>query len=371
MLAEERGPTRARAVVTSVFAGLLILWALSSPSVALIAQTSCLPLPPAAPTNVHIIRDLGLIAVLEAQASSCWPDGTNTGYKNAPDYPGSLTTWSGGPIKSNTTYNFIDFGAMSVGTSSSPVTGVTFHACRFKAVAVGNALVKLFGTNITFDYVSLEPGVSAPPTAYSQSYQYGLAANGAYGSYIHGLTVTHSDIWGFGNAIDVDGSTQTNPQVFRDNWIHDAAADGGSYHTDGIGDERGSAANSSYVVIDHNTIEGAGNTNGIAFQAGTYSNFTITNNLLGGFGYTVVLWAPAPNTVFTNNTFSTLLKPVFGPLYAQSFWTSTGSLWQGNRWLVPSGAAWGNVAHSGWYWLPNASSSLSNDSVYVSQTDYK
>jgi len=327
---------------------------------------------PQAPTNLRILSFFRFEAILGAQ-SSCWPDATNTGYKNAPDYPGSLTKWTGGAIQSNRTYSFVDFGSVSVGTKTTPVSNVTFYGCRFKATAVNEALVVLFGDNITFDYSSFEPGVDAPPVPFLKSYQYGISAGGSYGSFVGKLTVSHSDFWGFGNAIDVTGSTQEKPHVFRDSWIHDASDDNnGEYHTDGIGSLSGSGRG-SYVVIDHNTIESIGNTNGIAFQAGTYSNFTITNNLFGGFGYTVVVWAAngAPNTVFTDNTFSTRLRVVWGPLYPQGFWQSAGSLWRRNKWMVPVGAAWGSRTHDGWYWVPVSSgNSGSSDTVFVSQADY-
>lgn len=290
---------------------------------------------------------------------SGFPNNCTTGYAAAPDYPGSLHSCSG-TIQSNTTYSFCDFsGGLDVGTSSTAVSNVTFHGCRVHGVAVDEALVLLFGDNITFEYSTVEPNAAFAhntQVAHAQSYQYGIEANGSYNSHVGKLTITNSDFWGFGNAIDVHGSTQAKPQVFRDNWIHDAANDGGGdYHTDGIGDESGSGSG-SYVVMDHNTIVSPGNTNGIAFQQGSYSNFTITNNLLGGFGYTVALWAPAPNTTFTGNTFTTLLKPDFGPLYPQSFWTSTGSIWKNNLWLVPSGAAYGSPADNGKFWTPNGPS---------------
>ena len=286
-----------------------------------------------------------------------FPNNCTTGYKNAPDYPGSLKAC--GTIKSNTTYNFCDFsGQTFIGSSSADVNNVTFHGCRFHGSAVEAGLVLLFGDNLTFEYTTFEPDVAFVPNtqvAYNKSYQYGIVADGPYYSHVGKLTVTNSDFWGFGNAIDINGSTQGKPQVFRGNWIHDAAQDGGSYHTDGIGSLSG-AGTGSYMVLDNNTIESPGNTNGIAFQEGSYSNVTITNNLLGGFGYTVALWAPAPNTTFTGNTFSTRLKAVYGPLYPQSFWTSSGSVWKNNKWYVPPGAESGNPADNGKFWTPNGPS---------------
>lgn len=283
-----------------------------------------------------------------------FPNNCTTGYKAAPDYPGSLTNFTG-TIQSNTTYNFKRFsGGTFVGSSSTSVTNVTFHGCLFEAT--GDINVALFGDNITFEYSTFAPtGERQPPVSYAQGYQYGVEANGSYYSNVQKLTITNSDFWGFGNAIDVRGSTQAKPQVFRGNYIHDARADGGIDHTDGIGDESGSGQG-SYVVMDNNVIESAGNTNGIAFQQGVYSNFTVTNNFIGGWGYAVAIWAPAPNTTFTGNVFSTRLKPVFGPLYPQSFWTSTGSIWKNNKWYVPSGAAYGNAADNGKFWTPNGPS---------------
>ena len=304
---------------------------------------------------------------------SGWPDATNTGYRNAAGYTGSLADGSAITIASNQTYNHLAFPpGLGVGSSTALVQNVTFNGCRFYGTNVGNALVVLFGDNITFNYCSFEPGVAAPPVPYNQSYQYGLAGNGGYYSVIQQLTVSHCDFWGFGNAIDTQGSTQAKPHLFEHNWIHDAANDGGAlYHTDGIGAESG-AGTGSYVTMNHNTIISVGNTNGIAYQAGTYDHFTVTNNLLSGFGYTVAIWANT-STIFTGNTCSTLLQPTYGPLYPQTFWTGGTSLWRNNKWKVPAGAAWGNPAHDGWFWIPtpgDLSSSGYNDSSVVSLTDY-
>lgn len=306
-----------------------------------------------------------------------WPGPDDTGYRNAPGYTGSLTTASSGSstcpttFQSNHTYSFCRYpeGA-DIGSSSAHVTNVECYGCLFKATAPEAALVKVYGDNIRFRYSSFEPGVTEPPVAYNQSYQYGIAANGSYSTSVQELLVEYSDFWGFGNAIDVNGSTCSKPQTFQHNWIHDASDDGGSYHTDGIGSLSG-AGNAQCVVIDHNTIESVGNTNGIAFQQGAYSDFTITNNLLGGFGYTVVVWATnGQNVTFQDNTFTTRLPIVFGPLYPQPFWEKTGSSWCRNKWMVPAGAAWGNPAHDEWFWLPaTASSGTSSDTPWVSDTD--
>ena len=109
------------------------------------------------------------------------------------------------------------------------------------------------------------------------------------------------------------------------------------YHIDGIG-TLSDNGNGSYIVVDHNTIVSRGNTNGIAFQKGVYDHVTITRNLLGGFGYTVALWAPGTNTTFTDNVYTTQIRPDWGPLYGQAFWEGAGSVWARNRWAVPPGA---------------------------------
>lgn len=286
-----------------------------------------------------------------------FPDASTTGYRRATGYSGqSLPRCPA--VKSNSIIRNCQTGPVDVGSPSNRVVNVTFIGVRFHGA--DPALVKIFGDNITFDYCTFEPDIAFRPgirVAYKDSYQFGIVADGGWYSSVGKLTITHSDFWGFGNAIDTDGSTKENPQVFRANWVHDAAEDGGDYHTDGIGTLSGSGL-ASYVIVDGNTIESPGNTNGLAFQRGSYSNFTITNNLFGGFGYTVALWAPAPNTTFTGNVFSTRLKPDFGPLYPQPFWTSIGSIWRDNRWLVPNGASYGNPADNGKYWTPNGPSSF-------------
>jgi hypothetical protein len=306
-------------------------------------------------------------------APAGFPDATNTGYKNAPGYPGSLKPWNGGQLQDGHTYSFIDFpGGLAVGGQSTPKTGIKFVGCRFHGANPGGGMVLLYGNDISFDHCTFEPDVEPPQNvSYDQSYQYGLTGNGGYYTHIGKLTVTACDLWGWGNAIDVNPTTDaTMPQVYRDNWIHHAAdVQHAVYHHDGIGAESG-ASSGSYVTLDHNTIESLGNTNAVAYQAtGPYSHFTITNNLFGGFGYTVAILGGATYVTFTGNTFSTRIQSVYGPLYPDDFWTKTGSVWKNNKWMVPPGAAWGNPAHDGWFWLPTAGS-VTDDSGYVSKTDY-
>lgn len=310
------------------------------------------------------------------------PGPTNTGYRNAPGYPGSLTLHDGSPILSNTTYSFIQFEGLEVGQLSTPVHVVKFEGCLIKDDAVNAALVKLFADGLVeFSFCSFEPlgelvfGVMPP---FETSYQYGISCSGAYGTFHDELIIDSCDFWGFGNAIDLGnpGSSQSKPVSIRHSWIHDAADDNNAtYHTDGIGHLTG-LGGESHFLIEHNTIESLGNTNGIAFQAGVYDHITIRHNYFGGFGFTIAIWndedlGVAQNIVFTDNQFSTQIRVLYGPLYPQYFWEVPGNVWKRNRWYVPEGAEWGSPANSGKYWIPNAASSgTETDAPWVSTTDY-
>ena len=313
-----------------------------------------------------------------------WPDSTNTGYQNAPGYPGSLTVASASSStcprtpQSNNTYQFCDY----VGGLSMPanLTNVTFYGSKFESNAVNNANVSAGSgdNNITFDYDSFQPSaVSSPPVSCSQSYQYGIYnENGA----MKGYTVAHSDFWGFGNAIDTAGSTQANPQIFHDNWIHDSSTGGGcGYHNDGIGMLNN--GNESYATVDHNTIQFLGNTNLIAWQNGTYSHIQNTNNLLSGDnvmyagGRCTSACSPPTYITSTGNTLNTYLafSPPGGgaPIdTATNFWSGTGDVWNHNYWAVPPGAAWGTPAYNGYYWVPTSNSQTPQDCGFVSRTDW-
>ncbi len=277
-----------------------------------------------------------------------FPGASNTGYRNAPGYTGTLKSSAGLVIQSNTTYTGYDMGSRNIGTSSSPVTNVKFVGCRFKGKGGEGALVTAFGSNISFEWTSFEPANASAPTSYAQGYQYGLSADGAYNTHVEGLTMDHVDMWGFGNAVTLSTSTQAKPVVIRNSWFHDARADGGQDHTDGIGELQGNSM--SFVTLDHNTIESEGNTNGIAFQYGQYTDFTVTNNFIGGWGYAVAIGAqgPGPNMriKFTGNVFSTRVKSVYGPTYPSNFWSGNGNVWRGNTWSSAD-------ANNGKYWTPN------------------
>jgi hypothetical protein len=287
-------------------------------------------------------------------SSGGWADSTNTGYRNAPGYPGSLTSGTGfSPFANGQTYNFSDFGPTVFGSSSSSLlVGATFNGCRFKGVSVNDALTVSHTQDCTFNYCSFEPGVSAPPTPFASSYQYGFVAGGPYNSQATGLRLSHCDIWGFGNAIEGCGGSASHPSLIEWCWIHDAADDGGQYHTDGIG-MTDTGTSISYLTVDHCRIQSHGNTNGLAWQQGTYDHVSVTNTIFSGFGYTVALWATSTNVVFTDNTYETKFQPNYGPLYPQAFWVSNPGSWRRNRWKHDPAGEWGNPAHDGRFWVPN------------------
>lgn len=325
-----------------------------------------------------------------------WPDATTTGYLNAPGYPGSLQDGSAVTFQSNTTYSFYRFtGGVLIGSNAAPLVNVTFHGCLFETNGGIPAMnVGIYGDNFTFSYCTLAPtGVApyGPPGGVSmaQSYQYGITFSGAgpgtIGTFCEQLLVDHCDIWGFGNyAIGGGGGTQAKPHVFQHNFIHDLCQDM-TYHSDGIGLPAGGA--SAYDVLYNNTINALANTQAIAYQnspgPASWDHFTITDNLLGGFGLTVCVVNGTPsnttgptNTMFTDNTFTTEFLPIYGPLYDAGISSSAlGNLWRRNKWLVPPGAQWGHAQYSGYFWMPvvNAHASPTQDELavgLVSPTDF-
>lgn len=280
--------------------------------------------------------------------------GMQVGHKAAPGYPGSLTKWGGGALTAGATYNFIWFD----GVPTTP-NGVKFFGCRFTSNwtdgwNMGNA------ANVECRFCTWEPSVvAAPPQpawpsggagknvdgttgggfepymiAHNQGYQYGiLQASGS-------LLIEDSDIWGFGNAITLYGTEQ---KTIRRCWIHDAAAEGsgsGQYHQDGPGHLDGSGC--SNVLIEDCTIASLGNTNGLAFQAGTYHGITVQRCYLSGFGFCVDIGhgtAANTNLTFVDNIIATDIGWHWGPLYTDfsANFRKVGSSWARNRFRVMAG----------------------------------
>lgn len=340
-------------------------------------------------------------------AAALYVTGPNdTGFYNAPGYPGGTSDHAGSSlidgtattIQSDTTYNYYrnlgsagDWGA--IGTTGTPVHNVTFHGCEWSnnGYNTANVVLRTDGP-VTFNWCTVRPYNFSDNTAsvgQLAGFQYGIVADGTaaipgtYNSFQGGpVTFSHCDFWGFANATKMGSSTLANPLTFDSCWVHNSRTNDDTLdHTDGIGLPAGGTA--SYVTINKCRIEDDGDTNGVCYQntpgPSTWDHFTITNNLLGGWGFTVNVsggTAGSPNggtnITFTDNTFSTRLRPIYGPLYDNLVATGSGNLWRRNKWLVPAGAAWGNPAHDGWYWMPISTNIPVGDSdtAFVSLTDF-
>jgi hypothetical protein len=290
-----------------------------------------------------------------------WPDAANTGYTAYAGYTGSLTTYTGpDPIPSSasgTTYEGMRFtGGVTIGSSSSAPSNLTFKGCLFKVTSRSDWVVQCYGTDITFDHCSFEPA-AGPPVTLANSFAYAINHVG------QGLTVRRCNLWGFGNCIQLGVSSSAHPVLIEDSYFHDAADQAGStYHHDGVLSNDGGSG-IQYVTIRGNKIVSGGNTNAIALQRSTtgYSNITVTGNWCSGFGYTYCVGGNGvgnSNVVFTDNVLSTEIQPVFGELYGWQ--DGSGNLWRRNRWRVPAGAAYGNPADDGKYWHPDGTRSTTD-----------
>jgi hypothetical protein len=326
----------------------------------------------------------------------------DTGFQNYPGYAGDLTgsTLIDGhlmAVQSDTTYTgYRNLGSWGqIGIPSQPVHNVTFNGCLWEAMGTNAPAVMLrTDGSVTFNYCTIRPfylsdGTGDQTVDQTAGYQYGLLADGSqafpgtYDSFAGGpTTLSHCDIWGFANASKTRNSTLANPLVYDYCWVHNARKNtNGQDHTDGIGSPAGGTA--AYITINGCRVESTGNTQAIAYEntpgPSSWAHFTVTNNLFAGFGYTINITGGTDgspdggsNIIFTDNTFSTSFRPVYGPMYSMNFPPSNnGNLWRRNRWLVPEGAAWGNAGNSGKFWIPNASQIIgSDDSPYVSAVDY-
>lgn len=312
-------------------------------------------------------------------ALSSWPNATNTGYQYAPGYPGTpgiadktkLTKASASsttcPTKpeSNKTYKFCYYpSGLQIGSPQypgDPDVGQHLTNVHFVGVLVedsgptsdSSAIMAYCKSDCTLDYFTIKPsGLDAPDvpapkhgTTYSKSYGTIMNAGwGAYYGYARGLSLKHSNIWGYQSGIILGGdNTAATPIVIEDNWLHDQGQcleqPGCPTHADGIGmvDTGGTA---KYITINHNNMPFIqNNTNNIAFQEGTYDTIKITNNILSGDGYTVAIWNTSKNITFTGNVLTNYGQHYFGVMYPKNFWDTPGSTWKNNRFIWdPSGA---------------------------------
>jgi hypothetical protein len=298
----------------------------------------------------------------------------NTGYQNAPGYPGHLTDCGNVTVQSNSTYKYCDFaGGLAIGNG---VVDVTFIGCRFASNAVEDADVADYGDGIKFLYDTFEPSTvpagpgptsaQAPGIANGQGYQYGIdqRVNGS-------LTVDHSDFWGFEEAMQIGYSSQSKPVVVSNSWIHNPRDPGSSDHTDGILENYGGL---SYMTFDHNTIVGDGNTNALALQGQTYDHITITGNYFSGYGYMVNSGANgrSTNMVFTDNVWGSDIKPTFGPLYGGTMYITPGlgGVWHGNTIHVSPGTTWMAAGNNGLFWWPTDGNPSDQGQIIGHSSDY-
>ena len=303
-----------------------------------------------------------------------FPGAANTGYEHAPGYPGRLTDCSNLAVQSGSTYKYCDFtDGLAIGNG---VSGVTFIGCRFASNAVEDANVADYGDGITFSYDTFEPSTvppgpgpasaQAPDIPNGQGYQYAIDQR-ADGS----LTVDHSDMWGFEEAIQLGYSSQSKPVIVSNTWIHNPRDPGSSDHTDGILENYGGL---SYMTFDHNTIVGDGNTNALALQGKYYDHVTITRNYFSGYGYMVNSGADgrSTNMVFTDNVWGSDIKPTYGPLYGDTMYTTPGlgGVWHGNTIHVSPGTTWMAAGNNGLFWWPTDGNPSGPGQIIGHSSDY-
>lgn len=308
---------------------------------------------------------------IPADRSIEFPCASTTGYRSAPGYPGKLTPALASDISaSGNIYNFMRFDGLAL-TGSDNV----FFGCQFASNWTDgwNIVIKEPARNNRFSHCTISPpdGVEIPHASWpaagmhvpglsgsddARQYQISGTSGYQYGFRIlsgGGTTIDACDIWGFANAIDLAGGSNT---TITNSWIHDAAFEKPKdYHTDGIGYLDGGSPPHN-ILIRNCTIASLGNTNGIAFQAALrpYSNIVVDGCLLSGFGYTVDM---CHNVVgnsglkFTNNTLSKRVMPVYGLLYDDFSRQFLGAA--DNEWF-------GNKTDEGSFILPNGKSSESD-----------
>lgn len=225
-----------------------------------------------------------------------------------------------------------------VGTTIVSGSGLSWQVSQSQTIASSNLL--------TGESRYTNAGGYCIPAA--DGYQFGvdISANGA-------VTIDHCDIWGFGNAVNLVGSSaQVN---ITNNWMHDAAntinstpPSNTNFHTDGPGylDGLGGPSN---VLVRGNTIASIGNTNGIAFQltSAIYNNIVVDGNYLSGFGNLVAMSTQrggsdtCTNSAFSNNIIGTDIGWLQSPIYTDytTMFSGGGNTWQNNKLYVLPGTS--------------------------------
>jgi hypothetical protein len=379
-----KGDTRAsnvrRVIDSAIRRPVVLILAAAAAGIAVVvalAVNAAAPKAPSAPTLASPSPSAPATRSTGVPSPASFAGASNTGYTHAPGYTGSLRDCGSITIQSNTTYSSCDFpDGLTIGSASSHPANVTFTGDRFGSNAVVSANVFDYGSNVTFNYDTFEPNTVAPsteltsPTAtaigYTQGYQYGIDQ-----VYDGALTVDYSDIWGFGNAIQIGYSSQSEPVNVSNTWIHNPRNPGGVDHTDGILENYGHL---SYMVFNHDTIVGNGNTNALALQGPDYSHITITNNYFAGYGYMVNSGGNSASTdmTFSGNVWGTDIEPTWGPLYGSAMYTTPGlgGVWRDNKIDVVPGTTWMASGNNGLYWWPTDGNPASRRQIVGHATDY-
>ena len=329
------------------------------------------------------------------------------GHLADPSWPGTFTGGTFTEFVTATTgqtYTYCDFqGGVDVGTTGVDAVGVTFQGCRFQQSAgvsnQGNnsvAQVLLFGDNVTFDYCTFQPSTANYPAGlageelsgdtatyveYGKGYQYAINGGGGFNTSIGDLLVDHCDFWGFGNALELAGSTLASPHIVRNSWFHHGAdpfvvnQTANQFHNDCwlVND-----GNYHGARCENNVMEIWGNTNLLAWQGvGAYNDSTITGNRFSGDQESISLSASGTSArvTFTDNSFSTRIGRAVGTGKPLRWWagsdSGTGSMGRRNTWLVPGAAAtgnypgadWGDPSWNGLFWHPGDTDSGSGHAV--------
>jgi hypothetical protein len=347
--------------------------------------------------------------------SGVWPDSSNTGYLNAPGWPGSFTGgvfgtafngWYDYSPTNGTTIYYAHFkGKIGIGYTSGD--NITFVGCLFEAEfgdGTGDWSCYMYSnTKVTFQYCTWKPSAFATPPGYvsgssasttnASSVEYGANHTNSYEgpvSYASNVStgqngnaqiiMDHCEWWGCGGGCQFGGGNvdAAHPHTFTNNYIHDYADPWGlagivnGYHHDGIGPD--SAGGHGYVLIDHNTIASMGNTNAIALQGNSYHDITITNNYISGWGLQVAIGASGnsagdTNIIMTDNITSGEVINInngayngigqggngaCAPMYDSNLpGTASGNTWRRNRWQVRSGDPDYPLINHGQYWWPS------------------
>ena len=358
-----------------------------------------------------MLKAVKILAVLSAfclssSAQQPWPGqpGNLVGHTASPTWTGSFnatacgaatsgTSWATATVKQNCTYSTtshttiscsfcefinVDFKSTATADNNVLISGshILFFGDRFQSNCLQCANVSMPGSDIYFMYTSFTPLTTfytSPPgfvqwpgagagantrtltsgvngVADNQGYEIGLLPNNGSGPF----WLDHSDLWGYGNAVQWLNSITAQSTV-TSNWTHDTASPnvtGGAYHSDGIvGYLNGNIGPNNLLVVG-NATGMMGNTQGLALQASTggYQNIFVNENFWSGDNTTVAWCQPGTvrctNSAFYGNVFGTDIMDD-GAVYAAGSALGTGTVWACNTIEFLAGTTWTNL--DGWH----------------------